>query len=340
MVIVVNEEKLSQLIDRVSQLEQRINQMSTPTILQNNRVVNQESNISDKLMSRQILLEKITTLYPGLMVTIAKRQDGGGLLLINKRDNQSYRVKCYYSRNYSKDRLFGWFSIRTMDLYETPYDFYAMSLDFNQKNHLFLFSQKQILDIMKEKKSLRDKSKSIDQLEHFYIEDNKGVFYETREIDKNLDQYRGIVEGGIDVSFGYQNYVLFQDVIGEIKEVSNKPFITNDIAVIKNKVHEVLNSQFMIPLQRKDFYYTGNLQQYIEINMEDYQLNESDFNLDNIKLIILHIRAHSSKPLSSIHNIVVEINDLFKAPVLMGLSINNSYSLQSQIFILGNKEVI
>jgi hypothetical protein len=336
----MNEEKLNQLIEKIEHLEQRINQMSTPTVLQNNRFANQENTLSDKLMSRQILLEKITTLYPGLMVTIAKRQDGGGLLLINRHDNQSYRVKCYYSRNYSKDRLFGWFSIRTIDLYETPYDFYAMSLDFNQNNHLFLFSQKQILDIMKEKKLLRDKNKPTDQLEHFYIEDNKGVFYETREIDKNLDQYRGTVNGGIDVSYGYQNYDLFQDVIGEIKEVSNKPFTTNDVAFIKNKIHEVLNNQFVVPLEKRDFYHKSNLYQYIEMGLQDNKLSELKSDFDNIKSVVIHIRAHSYTPLSVIHSTMLEVENLFNVSVITGVTIDNQRTTQTQIFVLGNKEVL
>ena len=334
--------KIDYLIEKIEQLEQRINQMNTTPIVHSNRLSNSENKMSDKLLSRQILFEKVKILYPGLMVTIAKRQDGGGLLLINKHNNQSYRVKCFYSRNYSSSRIFGWFSIRKTDLFDTPYDFYAMSLDFNQKNHVFIFSQKQMLSLINDKQSLRDNNSNnqVDRLEHFYIENNKGIFYETREVDKNLDEYREIVEGGINISYAYQNYDIFHETIEGIYEVSNKPFITNDLTVIKNRVYEVLNSQFMIPLQRKDFYYTGSLYQYIEINFKDHKVSELELDIDNIKSVVLHIRAHSNTPLNDINNIFVEINNKFKTQVFMGLSIDDSLDVQIQVFLLRKKEVI
>ena len=72
---------------------------------------------------------------------------------------------------------------------------------------------------------------------------------------KNLDEYRGMVRGGFDVTYAYQNLDVIQEIIGNIKEDSNKPFITNDISIIKSKVHEILynKDKFVVVLNRKDF---------------------------------------------------------------------------------------
>jgi len=336
----MNEEKLNQLIDRINKLEEQLYQIKPSLTSLNSQYNHTESNMSDKMKSRQLLLEKIKTLYPGLMVTIAKRQDGGGLLLINKSDNKAYKVKFFYSKNYRDERLLGWFSVRTTDLYDNPYDFYAMSVDFNQKNHVFLFSQAQLKELLKQKHLIRDTGKSKEPIEHFYIEDINQKFYETRELNKNLDMYRGIVQGGINVSYAYQNFNVINDIIGDIKKVSNAQFITEDIVVIKNKIHEILKNQFLIPLNRKDFYYTGNLLQYIEVNLDDSKLSNVNMDTENLKSIILHINANSNTPLSVIHGAVQEINNLYKVPVLFGLTINDEIVVQSQLFVIGKKETI
>ena len=340
-VIKMNENKINQLLERISQLESKVNQMSVHNIA-NALDKNNDEGLSDKLKSRQRLLETIKSTYPGVLVTIAKRQDGGGLLLINKHNNQSYRVKCYYSRNYSSQRIFGWFSVRSVDIFDTPYDFYAMSLDFNEKNHVFMFSQKQMQALMNDKQSLRDHGNQTDRLEHLYIEDNKGTFYETREIDKNLDEYRGLVAGGFDVTYAYQNLDVIQEILGNIKEDSNKPFVTHDISIIKSKVHEILynKDKFVVVLNRKDFFYRGNLYQYIEMDLQENDLSDIDFKNEDIKLVVVHIRTHANTPLVVIHNKFTEVDRLFDGDVLKGVSINDQESPLIQIFILTKKEVI
>lgn len=340
-VIQMNDDKINQLLERINQLESKVSKMSIPNITNTpDKVI--EGGMSDKLKSRQKLLDNIRLTYPGLLVTIAKRQDGGGLLLINKHNNQSYRVKCYYSRNYSSHRIFGWFSVRNVDIVDTPYDFYAMSLVFNQKDHVFMFSQKQMAELMKNKQSLRNDNNQTDRLEHFYIEDNKGVFYETREIDKNLDEYRGMVDGGFNVTYAYQNLDVMQEVIGDIKEDTSKPFVTSNTTIIKSKVHEILSNEdkFVIKLNRKDFYYTGNLYQYLEMNLQDNDLSGVDFKNENIRLVVIHIRAHSNTPLSVIQSKFTEVDYLFDGNMIKGISIDNQENPLIQIFILTKKEVI
>lgn len=334
----MNDEKLDLLIERINQLEAKVSQMNAPVVIQT-RMETTEHDMSDKLKSRQVLLETIQNQYPGLMVTIAKRQDGGGLLLINKKNNNTYRMKCYYSKNHRQERLFGWFSLKTSDVIENPYDFYAMGLDFNGKHHVFIFNHTQVLDVLKKRNPHKDLKTSTELIEHMYIEAINQRFFETREIDKSLDDYRGMVEGGVDVTFAYNHYELIQDTIGDIQVASNQPFITSDPVVIKNKIHEVLKNRFLVPLYRKDFYYTGDLQQYIEMNNDDVKPNPSDLKMDNIKSVIMHIQAGYNTPLSIIHNIITDIEALFGVTVLMGLSMREQKGAVSQIFIIGNKEV-
>lgn len=333
------EDKLNQLIERINQLESKVRQLSTPSV-SHNRYEGTEIEPSDKLKSRQKLLEAIQSKYPGLMVTIAKRQDGGGLLLVNKKDGRTFKVKCYYSKNHREERIFGWFSLRTTDLVENPHDFYAMGLYFNEKHHVFIFSHKQVMDLFKERNPLKDIRKSNDLIEHVYIEEINNQFFETREVDKNLDEYRGLVEGGVNVSYAHDNLNILTEIIGDIQNASNQPFISTDIAVIKNKIYEVLKRPFLIPLERTDFFYKGYLQQFIEMNSIDMKLNPADFRLEAIHSMVLHIQASPDTPLSRIHESVTEINQLFKVPIKLGLSFHEQTDILTQLFIIGNKEVL
>ena len=67
----MNEDKINQLLERISQLESKVNQMSVHNIA-NSLDKNNDEGLSDKLKSRQRLLETIKSTYPGVLVTMPK----------------------------------------------------------------------------------------------------------------------------------------------------------------------------------------------------------------------------------------------------------------------------
>lgn len=338
---------LEELFERVSELERKINSPRVAEILAIETKSSEEiTNGSERTIARNALIKKITLLYPGLFVSVAKRTDGGGLLLTRRADLSSYRVKFYYSKNYktTEGRIFGWFSIRVEDLYTDKYDFYAMSLDFQDENHVFIFSYKQIMNLLEKKHALRveniNNNEDTDvEIEHFYIEQINHLFFETREINKNIIDYRVPAEGGIDVTYSYNNLAIFGEGIKGSKETKESILTINDRLIIRKKIDEILYSDFIVPLHKKDFS-IGLVSEYIEINGENKDFQYDKEKIDKIKLIVVHCKVKESSSLDTLHNITLKMKKVFGEDIHMifGVSRNHTALPQIQIIVVENKE--
>lgn len=140
-------DKYDEIVEKLEILEKKYQDLENELRPKNEKIKIQnqtenDTSISKRSFARNYLISQISDLYPGLFVSIASRNDGGGILLTRKKDMATYKVKFYYSRNYKDNRLFAWFSIRAKDI--NQYDYYALSVDFNNENHVFILDNESL----------------------------------------------------------------------------------------------------------------------------------------------------------------------------------------------------
>lgn len=301
--------ELRNIVDYLDKLEKRIHKLEDQSVNLSNASLNlgnrNLSQLSSKMQARLELMHTIRHRYPGLFVTVAKRKDGGGLLLTNKASNQNFTMKFYRSKNYSKNRLFAWFSIRSVDLFKSPNDFYAMSVSFEDKNHTFLFDHDSLVKLIKQKKSIqREKfGQEIDSsIIHFYIEQQQNEYMETRELNQSLDKDRGVIEGGINVTSAFNNFQIIEKTTAVSQNICDAPTMTSNPEIIKNIIDEILHQNFLIPLKSNDYYLKGNPILLIEFKPQEEIKIEKEF-LDSLKRVILHIETHSNETFQMIEKL-------------------------------------
>jgi hypothetical protein len=335
---------IQKILSYLKQFDRRL------TVLESNKTENtnkehdfnqiNEHALSHKMQSRLDFMQKIKEMNPGLFVTIAKRVDGGGLLLTNKLNGENYKIKFYKSKNWSQNRIFGWFSVRAKDIYENDNDFYAMSVDYDNQNHNFIFSKQELLLLVQEKKMIildRNMENIQEDIIHFYIEQQGDKFYETRELNQSLDKDRGVLEGGIDVSHSYNNLQLIKLMIGETLVLEKNYVFTNNEKVIKNLIFEILEHNFIIPIRKSDFVFSGSLLGYIEFKGHDQTFEVEKDILSKLKRVVLHIDMDKNMPASFIQSIKEEVlkhigSDI---PLVIGVSLNEVNIMKSSIVFIG-----
>jgi len=340
--------KLDELLARIDRLEQEVIKLHKP-ILTVSTVTTSDSPTETKEESvrsqaRTSLIHQIQTRYPGLVVNVASRTDGGGLLVTTRETGKSYRMKFVHSKSHRSDRLFAWFSIKNADLYQNDFDFYAFCITYLEEPHAFLFSKEQMFDVLKAKKAIRPEAgttlRSQNDLEHFYIEDAFGNYYETREIDKNLDESRKPIADGINVDKYHNNFKIFERMIGSEVANPSTTFVTMDSKVIRMKILKILKEHSLVRLNKKDFFYSGDWMQYIETLDEklDYEMAPSI--LRDAGSAVFHLYADANYPIGSIYSLqeIVKSKLPIDLPLVFGLTISDQQPLMTQLFLIGKKK--
>jgi hypothetical protein len=335
---------IQKILSYLKQFDKRITNLESQKIENSSKAfeINQksEASLSNKMQSRIELMQKIRTMYPGLFVTIAKRVDGGGLLLTDKLTGKNYRIKFYKSKNWSQHRIFGWFSVRTVDIDENDYDFYVMSVDYNNETHNFIFSKQELLLLIQEKKMIildKNFENTKEEIMHFYIEQQGDYFFETREMNQSLDKDRGEIKGGMDVSYSYNNFESIRKVTGETLVENQQYVFTNNEKVIKNLIYEILEHDFIIPIRKSDFVFSGSILGYIEYKGIDKVYEVKSHIIDKLKRVVLHIDMDKDMSASYIQSIKNEIlkhigKDI---PLIIGVSLNELNVIKSSIVFIG-----
>lgn len=339
---------LNKILDYLKQFDKRLSQLENNKIKRNPNEItyfnnlNSDQALSNKMQSRIDLMQTLRDMYPGYFITIAKRIDGGGLLITSKTTGDNFRLKFYKSKNWSSQRLFGWFTIRAVDIFENNFDLYALSVDYENQTHNFIFSKQQLLQLVEKKKLISyEKNGELIQEDilHFYIEQQGNHFFETREVNQSLDKDRGEIKGGIDVSNAYNHLSQIGEIIGESTQTKQeKAYVfTDDEKVIKNLVYEILEHTFLIPIRRSDFVFSGGLLGYLEYQgiHTNYEISENI--LKNLKRVVLHIDIDADKSLSDIETIKASLIEKIgsEVPLIIGVSLNTSKFIKSSIVFIG-----
>lgn len=334
---------LQKIISHLKQFDKRLSQLENNKVQHysnENSTNNLDTTLSSKMQSRIDLMQELRDMYPNFFVTIAKRVDGGGLLLTDKMSGENYRLKFFKSKNWSSNRLFGWFTIRAVDVYETTFDFYVMSLDYENTTHNFIFNKQEILTLVEKKKSInleKNGENTQEEIIHFYIEQQGDHFFETREINQSLDKERGEVKGGIDVSHAYNNLKLIGLMTGETTFVSQDYVFTHNEKVIKNLIYEMLKRHFLIPIRKSDYVLSGALLGYIEFegNHKTFKVHRNI--LDKLKRVVLCIDIDKNMSISNIDLIKESVLKQVgrDTPLIIGVSLNESNTIKSSIVFIG-----
>lgn len=337
---------LKKILNYIDNLEKRIHQLEDqtehPSFMNTKSLESDTSQLSSKMQARLELMHTIRQMYPGLFVTVAKRKDGGGLLLTPKVNNQNYTMKFYRSKNYSQNRLFAWFSIRSGDLFEKPNDFYVMSVSFEDKNHTFLFDYDTLMKLVQHKKSIqREKhgQESDESIIHFYIEEQHGAYMETREINQSLDKERGMIEGGLNVSHAYNNFSIIEKITSANHQNQNSLITTSNPQVIKNMIDEILHQAFLIPLKSNDYYYKGNPILLIQFQPDDdIQLESNIF--ESLKKVILHIETNQKETLHVIQTIKNKVmKHTLHIPLYISVSLTQEKETKATLICIGEHTI-
>ena len=334
---------LKKILNYIDNLEKRIHQLEDqteqPSFINAKSIESDTSQLSSKMQARLELMHTIRQMYPGLFVTAAKRKDGGGLLLTPKATNQNFTMKFYRSKNYSLNRLFAWFSIRSDDLFEKPNDFYVMSVSYEEKNHTFLFDYETLMKLVQHKKSIqREKhgQETDESIIHFYIEEKHGSYMETREINQSLDKERGMIEGGLDVSYAYNNFSIIEKITSATHlQNQNALTTTSNPQVIKNMIDEILHQEFLIPLKSNDYYYKGNPILLIQFQPDDdIQLESNIF--ESLKRVILHIETNKKETLHVIQSIKNKVmRHTLHIPLYISVSLTQEKETKATLICIG-----
>lgn len=338
---------IKQLQERLEKLEQKLGQPEEKKPLRSMEVSlpePEEENepMSERSHARKHLMETLKEKYPGLFVTIAKRADGGGLLLTNRSDHSTYTLKFYYSKNYKKERLFSWFTFKTKDKEGKPLapsDFYAMCVDYAGQYHYFIFTNEQLNELLSKKKQWRKvNSGSMEQIdiENFYFEAVGEGYSETREQDQNMNEYRQPVKSGFDVTKQYGAFDLIGKVVGPLSESNQSAFITSEMAFIKGKIAEILHQDAIISLKRSDFF-REEILQYIEVNSDLMNFGIDADLRSQVHRVVVHVKAPDTMDLGTLARIVTQLKAIVGSHVYytVGLSRSKREEIQTQVILIG-----
>lgn len=318
--------ELKSIIEHVAKLEARLQKIESDIDVNKIEIKsksNKKNEQSSKMQARLELMHQLREMYPSLLVSIAKRHEGGGLLLTNRSNKENYRLKFYRSKNYSSSRLFGWFSIRSKDVFESNNDLYALSVSFDNKNHLFIFDHQTLVNIIQMKKVIqREKNgqETEESIIHFYIEKQQQKYIETREYNQSLDTNRGKIEKGIDLTSSYNNFQVIEKVVNIKKSNNNFKFSTFDKKLIKNLFEEIFYQDLIIPLDKKYIKNSGNLMFYSEYT----EFTETIFDktdLSKSKRLIIYIEMNKDDTLEKIKVIKNNIGNLIDNEIELIISV-------------------